>query len=56
MNEILNKFLLAGDKCMSEKHLRQPAFRYNACGPFTKIKGRIPKFKETGDPQFIKTN
>ena len=25
MNEILNKFLLAGDKFMPEMHLRQPA-------------------------------
>ena len=24
MNEMVNKFLLAGDKCMSEMHLRQP--------------------------------
>ena len=34
---------------MSEMHLRQPAFTYNACGPFTKNKERIQKFKETGD-------
>ena len=26
MNEIVNKFLLAGDKCMSKMHLRQPGF------------------------------
>ena len=24
MNEIVNKFLLAGDKCTPEIHLRQP--------------------------------
>ena len=36
MNEIVNKFLLAGDKFMSEMHLRQPGFRYSACEPFTK--------------------
>ena len=36
MNEIVNKFLLAGDKCMLEMHLRQPAFAYSVCGPFTK--------------------
>ena len=24
MNEIINKFLFAGDKCMSKMHLRQP--------------------------------
>ena len=38
MNDIVNKFLLAGDKFMSEMHLRQPGFSYSACGPFTKIK------------------
>ena len=26
MNEIVNKFLLAGDKFMSEMHLKQPGF------------------------------
>ena len=49
MNEIVNKFLLAGDKVMPEMHLRQPQFVYSACGPFTKNKERIQKFKETGD-------
>ena len=28
MNEIVNKFLLAGDKFMPEMHLRQPRFIY----------------------------
>ena len=36
MNEIVNKFLLTGDKFMPEIHLRQPGFTYSACGPFTK--------------------
>ena len=36
MNEIVNNFLLAGDKCMSEMHLRQPGFTYSVCGRFTK--------------------
>ena len=49
MNEIVNKFLLAGDKFMTEMHLRQPGFTYSACGPFTKNKVRIQKFKEAGD-------
>ena len=35
MNEIVNKFLLAGDKFITEMHLRQPGFIYSACGPFT---------------------
>ena len=30
-------------------HLKQPGFTYIACGPFTKNKERIKKFKETGD-------
>ena len=47
MNDIINKVLLAGDKSMGEMHLRQPGFTYSACGPFTKNKERIQKFKET---------
>ena len=53
MNNIINKLLLAGDKCM---HLRQPQFTYSACGPFTKHKQRIQKFKETGDTNYIYKN
>ena len=34
-------------------HLRQPGFIYSACGPFTKNKERISKFKETGDSKII---
>ena len=41
MNEIVNKFLLAGDNFMPEMQLRQLAFTYSACGPFTKNKQRI---------------
>ena len=47
MNEIVNRFLLAGDKFMPVMHLKQPGFTYSACGPFTKNKERIQKFKET---------
>ena len=56
MNEIVNKFLLAGDKFIPEMHLRQPQFLYSACGPFTKNKERIQKFKETGDTSYIYKN
>ena len=49
MNEIENKFLLAGDNFMSAMHLRQPGFKYSSCEPFTKSKGRIQIFIETGD-------
>ena len=54
MSNIINKFLLAGDKFMPEMHLRQPQFTYSACGPFTKHKQRIQKFKETGDTELDK--
>ena len=37
-------------------HLRQPGFTYSACGPFTKNKERIQKFKETGDSRYIYRN
>ena len=56
MNEIVNKFLLPSDKFMSEMHLKQPRFTYSACGPFTKNKERIQKFKETGDTSYIYKN
>ena len=49
MNNVINKFLLAGDKFMPEMHLRQPRFVYSACGPFTRHKERIKEFKCTGD-------
>ena len=35
MNDVVNKFLLAGDKFIPEMHLKQP------CGPFTKNRRRI---------------
>ena len=47
MNDIINKFLLAGDKFMYEMHLRQPQFTCNVCQTFTKNKEIIQKFKET---------
>ena len=56
MNEIVNKFLLAGDKFMPEMHLRQPRFTYSACGTFTTNKERIKKSKETEDTSCIYKN
>ena len=56
MNEIVNKFLLAGDKFMPEMHLKQPGFTYSACGPFTKNKERIQNSKETEDASYICKN
>ena len=38
MNEIVNKFSLAGDKFIPEIHLQKPGFTYSAGGPFTKNK------------------
>ena len=46
MNEIVNKFFLAGDKFMPEMHLRQPGFTYSACGPFTKKQEEFKNLKK----------
>ena len=56
MNNLINKFLLAGDNFMPEMHLRQPQFVYSACGPFTRHKERIKEFKRTGDTRCIYRN
>ena len=56
MNNIINKFLLAGNKFMLEMHLRQPRFVYSACGPFTRHKERIKEFKRTGNTRYIYRN
>ena len=56
MNNIINKFLLAGDKFMPEMHLRQPQFVYSACGTFTRYKERIKEFKRTGDTHLLYRN
>ena len=56
MNEIVNNFLLVGDKFMPEMHLKQPGFTYSACGTFTKNKERIGKFMQTGNTNFIYRN
>ena len=46
MNEIINKFLLVGDKFMPEIHLKQPGFTYSVCGPF----------EQTGNTSYIFKN
>ena len=56
MNEIVNRFLLVGDKFMPEMHLKQPGFTYSACGTFTKNKERIEKFMQTGNTDIIYRN
>ena len=45
MNKTNKKILLTGKKFMSESHLKQPGFTYSACGPFTKHRERIQKFR-----------
>ena len=47
MNETVNNFLLAGDKFMLKMHLRRPGFTCSVCGPFTKNKAKLQKFKGT---------
>ena len=56
MNDIINKFLLAGNKFIPEIHLKQPGITYSFCGSFTKNKERIQKFKKTGNSRYIYRN
>ena len=51
-NATVIKLLIAGDRFMPEMHLNQLGFTYSGCGPFTKNKDRIKKFKETGDSRY----
>ena len=48
MNQTVNKCLLAGNKFMSEMHLRQPRFTYRACGQFSRNEQRTQKLMQTG--------
>ena len=41
---------------MPGMHLNQPGFTYSDWEPFTKNKGGIQKFKETGDSRYIYKN
>ena len=56
MNKIVNKLLLERNKFIPEIHLRQTGFMYSVCGPFTKNKEWIQKFKETGNSQYVYQN
>ena len=51
MSEIVNKFLLAGDKCIHEMHSKQPGFTYSACG-----KEQIENFRQTENTDFVYRN
>ena len=56
MNDVVNNFLLTGDKFMPEMHSKQPGFTDSTYGPFTKNKEIIQRFKETGDTKYIYRN
>ena len=56
MDEIVNKFLLTGNRFMPQMHLKQPGFTYSACGPFSRNKERIQKSMPTGDTNYIYKN
>ena len=56
MNDIINKFLLAGDKFMPELHLKGSIVStYSACGPSQRIQ-RFQKFMKTGHTRYIYRN
>ena len=46
MNNIINKFLLAGDKFMPEMDLRRPQFTYSACGHLLNINKESKSLKK----------
>ena len=50
------KLLLNGDKFMKELHLKQPGFIYGDCGPFTKHRERIYKFRERSNLKHLYRN
>ena len=56
MNEVVQKFLLPGDKYMPEMYLKQPGLTYSPFSPFTKNKETIKLLKETGDSRYIYQN
>ena len=57
MNEIVKKYLLAGDKFSPEMFLKQLEFTNNTCETFIKNKKRIEKLKKkTGDMKHIYRN
>ena len=56
MNEITNKFLLAGGKFMPVMHLMQVGFIHSACGPLTENRERVQKFMQTGNTNYSYQN
>ena len=56
-SDIINKFLLIGDKFMPEMNLWDPkAKKYSACGPFTRHEKRIDMFIKDGRLSHILKN
>ena len=56
-SDIVNKFLLIGDRFMPEMHLWDPIVKkYSACGPFTKHRERINEFMKDGRLSHIAKN
>ena len=56
-SEIINKFLLMGDKFMPEMHLWDlKVKKYSACGPFTRYQQRINEFMKDGRLSHIAKN
>ena len=53
MYNIIDKFLLAGDKCMPEMLLKQPGV--SACGPYAK-KNKKKKNEKAGNARCIYQN
>ena len=53
MNKIINKFLLTRDKSIPELHLKQQGLTYSACGPFTKHRQRIQRFRKTSNLKYL---
>ena len=57
MNNVINKFLLAADKFISETHLKDlKVGTFSACGPFDRHKYRINKFIQTGNKNYLYKN
>ena len=56
-SDIINKFLLVGDKFMPELHLQDPNVKkYSACGPFTRHQQRINELMKDGRLSHIAKN
>ena len=56
MNEIVNKFLIAGDKFMPEMHLRQMDLNIVLVDNLQKNKELMQNFKEIGDSRYVYQN